>query len=153
MDVFKNFQQTGNVKDEHAGNVGRTHAATTEGNAQLVQQAIQQWPQISIRRVAATVQIKPTLTHRLMRQNLRSIHTKFKLGNSLIAASIITREIFANDMVQVIDDGDLHVSSICFTHETCFNLDGFVNGKLSSIELPHIRNRKPPYYSPIFSAS
>ena len=50
--IKQKFQWTGNVKDESAGIVGRPRTATTESNAQLVQQVIQQQPRISIRRVA-----------------------------------------------------------------------------------------------------
>ena len=46
------------MKDERAGNVGLPHTATIEDNAYFVQQRIQlQLPWISIRRVAAAVQI------------------------------------------------------------------------------------------------
>lgn len=140
-DLFEKFQRTGNVQDERAGKVGRPRTATTEGNAQLVQQVIQQRPRVSVRRVAAAVQITPTSTYRLMRQSLHLYPYKIQTRQPLSAAAFAARETFANDMVQRIDDGDMHVGSIWFTDEAYFYLDGFVNKqnwRIWGTENPHV---------------
>lgn len=126
-DLFEKFQRTRKVKDERAGKVGRPRTATTEGIAQLVQQAIQHRTRVSIRRVAAVVQIKLTSTYRLMHQSLHLYPYKIQTQQPLSAASINAQETFANDMVRRIDDGDIHIGSIWFTDEAYFYLEGFIN--------------------------
>ena len=111
-ELFAKFQRTGNVNDEKAGNVGRPRSTTTAANAQLVESVIQKQPCVSVRRVAATVQIKPTSTYRLLRQSLHVFPYKIQTRQPLTAASTNSREIFANDMVQMIDVGDINVDNI-----------------------------------------
>ena len=41
-DLLEKFQQTGNVKDKHAGNVGRPRTETTKRNVQQIQELVQQ---------------------------------------------------------------------------------------------------------------
>lgn len=139
--LFEKFQRTGNVNDERAGFVGRRFSQTTTANAQLVETVIRKQPCISVRRVATTVQIKPTSTYRLMRQGLHMFPYRIQTRQPLTAASINSRETFANDMVQMIDVGDINVDNILFSDEAYFQLDGYVNKqnwRIWGTENPHV---------------
>ena len=111
-DLVENFQLAGNVKDEYDENIERQCTATTRGNTQLVQHVIKQWPRGSILRVASAVQMKSMPMSRLMRHSLFLYPYKILTRQPFSAASIITRETLANDMVQRIDDGDIHEGRI-----------------------------------------
>ena len=62
-----------------------------------------------------------------MHQSLHLYPYKIQIQQLLNAVSINAQETFANDIMQRINDGDIHVGSIWFTDEAYFYLDGFVN--------------------------
>ena len=80
---------------------------TTKGIALFVQQVIEQRPRVSIHRVTAAVEIKPTSTHRLIGQSFHLYIYKIQTPQLLSAASIKARGTIANDMMQRIDDADI----------------------------------------------
>ena len=58
-----------------------------------------------------------------MHLSLHLCSYKIQTWQPLSTASINAQERFANDMVQRIDDADIHVGSIWFTDEAHFYLD------------------------------
>lgn len=145
-ELFKKFQQTGNVADAYVGNVGPTHSVVTPENATTLAAVIERHPNKSVRRLAAESGITPSSTYRILRKTLHMFPYKIQCRHAIPVRAERQREDFANEMLNMIDGSGFDVGRIWFTDEAHFHLDGVVNRhnwRFWGTEKPHFSHARP----------
>lgn len=139
--LYEKFQRTGSVADEKINSVGRHRSVITEANVQIVEETIARSPRKSVRKTAAVCHVGKTSVHTIMRKSLNLFPYKIQTQQPLQTSSVENRKQFANDLLEMIDRGNIDVNCIWFSDEAHFHLDGFVNKqnwRIWGTENPHV---------------
>lgn len=112
--LYEKFQRTGSVADEKINSVGRHRSVITEANVQIVEETIARSPRKSVRKTAAVCHVGKTSVHTIMRKSLNLFPYKIQTQQPLQTSSVENRKQFANDLLEMIDRGNIDMNCIGF---------------------------------------
>lgn len=125
--MFVKYERTGSVNDVYGGNVGPPHASITVDSIQAVEQTIQTQPLSSFMDIAWECGLRKSSKRKSLKKCLKLFQYKIQALEHRNFCTANKKQIFTNDFLKNIDGREIAVGSICFSVETNFYLDGFVN--------------------------
>jgi transposase len=125
---IKNFEETGSALKRKPP--GKERSIRTPENIETVRAALEQSPQRSMRRHAASLNISDRSLRRILHKDLNFHPYKIQVVQQLQEHDLFSRTNFCREFLTSVDEDEVHSLLMSDAH---FHLSGFVN-KISAIE-------------------
>lgn len=144
--LIDKFERTGSVLDDVEARKSKPKTSRTPELLERVKQVVQEEPSISTRRLSQRLNVSVTTAWKILNKDLKLHPYKIQVAQQLTPASVEKRLHFAQDVCEMIDNGEMDASKIIFSDEAHFWLDGYVNRQNYRIwgsEKPELVRTKP----------
>src|SRR6185437_7296931 len=126
-DLMKKHEETGSVLDNQKAKSGRPKTGRSEENVERVRLANIENRQSSSRKLAHELDLSPSSTFRILKQDLRLFPYRIQNRQSLTDRDKEARMAFAQRFKQQHENDPLFIRRVHFSDESHFGLDGRVN--------------------------
>lgn len=139
------FLETGSLQDDNDGRTGRP-TIQKEETVERVKEYFEEQPETSQKRASLELDISRSTLRRIVKTKLGMFPYKIQIQHFIPEKDISRRFNFANEMINMKEDGKIDFKTIWFSDEAHFYLSGYVNKqnyRYWGTENPHLTVTKP----------